>query len=134
LSAASIVMFIAIAVAVAIIALYLIAIAWTLYRVYFTLGTVIVGVKAICKQVEPVPKYVGIVLNDVMAIDQAAKQLLAWGGEPEDMVEDPRIARMTLQLQNVDDEDEMAGRQPGSSGYRPVWAQETAQTAQTAGS
>jgi hypothetical protein len=29
--------------------------------------------------VEPVPKYVGIILNDVTAIDQAAKQLLAWG-------------------------------------------------------
>ena len=56
MSAASIVLFIGIAAAVAIIALYLIGIAWTLNRVTFTLGTVIVGVKAICKQVEPVPK------------------------------------------------------------------------------
>ncbi len=115
-------MFVAIAIAVAIIALYLIAVAWTLYRVFFNLGTIIIGIKSICKQVEPVPKYVGIILNDVMAIDQAAKQLLAWGGEAEDMVEDPRIARLTLELQSVDDEEEAAGRQPGSSAFRERWA------------
>lgn len=118
MSLATIVLFIGIAVAVAIIALYLIAVAWTLYRVYFNLGTVIVGVKSICKQVEPVPKYVGIILNDVMAIDQAAHQLLAWGGEPEDMVVDPRIARMTLELQSVDDDEELAGTQPVSARFR----------------
>ncbi len=92
---------------VAVLALYLIWIAWTLYRVYFNLGTVIVGVKAICRQVSVVPKYVGIIMNDVLAIDQAAHQLLAWGGDPEDMIEDPRIARMTLELQAVDDDEEM---------------------------
>lgn len=122
MSIASIVMFIGIAVGVAVIALYLITVSYILYRVFFTLGTVIIGVKAICKQVEPVPKYVGIILNDVMAIDQAAKQLLAWGGEPEDMVVDPRIARMTLNLQVVDDEEEMAamtgGRQPAAGAER----------------
>jgi hypothetical protein len=110
LSLASIVLFIGIGIAVAVIALYLIAIAWILNRVTFNLGTVIVGIKAICRQVEVVPKYVGIIMNDVLAIDQAAKQLLAWGGEPEDMVEDPRIARMTLALQAVDDEEELGMR------------------------
>jgi hypothetical protein len=114
-SLASIVLFIGIGIAVAVIALYLIAVAWILYRVYFTLGTVIIGIKAICRQVEPVPKYVGIILNDVLAIDQAAHQLLAWGGEPEEMVEDPRIARMTLELQDVDDQEELAGTQPGAT-------------------
>ena len=124
MSAATIVLFIGIAAAVAVIALYLIGIAWTLNRVTFTLGTVIVGVKSICKQVEPVPKYVGIILNDVMAIDQAAHQLLAWGLEPEDMVVDPRIARMTLQLQDVDDDEERQGTQPGSAAdaWRASWA------------
>jgi hypothetical protein len=111
LSVASIVLFIGIGVAVAIIALYLIAVAWTLNRVTFTLGTVIVGVKSICKQVEPVPKYVGIIL-------------LAWGLEPEDMIVDPRIAKMTLQLQDVDDDEEAAGTQPGSSGFRRAWAEQ----------
>ena len=109
MSVASIVMFIGIAVGVAVIAIYLVTVSYILYRVYFTLGTVIVGIKSICKQVEPVPKYVGIIMNDVLAIDQAAHQLLAWGGEPEDMVVDPRIARMTLALQEVDDEEEITG-------------------------
>jgi hypothetical protein len=40
-------------------------------------------VRAIVHQVTPVPKYVGILVNDVMAIDQAAQQLLAWGKGPE---------------------------------------------------
>lgn len=107
MGAASIVTFIGIGLIVAVLALYLIWIAWTLYRVYFNLGTIIVGVKAICRQVSVVPKYVGIIMNDVLAIDQAAHQLLAWGGDPEDMIEDPRIARMTLELQAVDDDEEM---------------------------
>ena len=115
MGAASIVTFIGVGLIVAVLALYLIWIAWTLYRVYFNLGTIIVGIKAICKQVEPVPKYVGIIMNDVLAIDQAAHQLLAWGGEPEDMVEDPAIARMTLQLQQVDDEQELSQGAPGTA-------------------
>lgn len=101
-----------------VIALYLIAVAWTLRRVSFNVGTVLVGVRAIGQQVRPVPKYVGIIMNDVMAIDQAAHQLLAWGGEPEDMVVDPRIARMTLTLQDVDDDDEMVGIQPGAANFQ----------------
>lgn len=114
MSVASIVLFIGIGIGVAVIALYLIAVAWILNRVFFNLGTVIVGVKAICKQVEVVPKYVGIILNDVLAIDQAAHQLLAWGGEPEDMVADPRIARMTLELQAVDDEEALTHSGPAA--------------------
>jgi hypothetical protein len=68
---------------VAVLAAYLITIAYTLYRVSFNLGTVLIGVRAIVAQVTPVPKYVGIILNDVMAIDQAAQQLLAWGKGPD---------------------------------------------------
>jgi hypothetical protein len=106
-SVASIVTLIGVGLIVAVLAAYLITVSWLLWKVHFNLGTIIIGVKAICKQVEAVPKYVGIILNDAMAIDQAAKQLLAWGGDPEDMVEDPRIARLTLELQRVDDEEEM---------------------------
>ena len=115
MGAATVVTLIGVGAIVAVLALYLITIAWTLNRVYFNLGTIIVGVKAICHQVSVVPKYVGIIMNDVLAIDQAAKQLLAWGGEPEEMIEDPTIARMTLQLQDVDDEMELTGRQPGAA-------------------
>lgn len=118
MSAASIIMIGAILIVALVIAFYLIAVAYTLRRVSFNVGTVLVGVRAICAQVKPVPKYVGIILNDVMAIDQAAHQLLAWGGEPEDMVVDPRIARMTLELQDVDDDEEMVGAQPGAANFR----------------
>ncbi|MFN2607468.1 MAG: hypothetical protein ABR511_06165 [Acidimicrobiales bacterium] len=71
------------AIIVAALAIYLIIISWVLNRVSFRLGTVLIGVRAIVAQVEPVPKYVGILLNDVMAIDQAAQQLLSWGKGPE---------------------------------------------------
>ncbi|MGH3849017.1 MAG: hypothetical protein ACRDRT_04830, partial [Pseudonocardiaceae bacterium] len=64
---------------VVVLAAYLITISYTLNRVSFTVGTVLIGVRSIVAQTDPVPKYVGIVVNDVVAIDQAAKQLLAWG-------------------------------------------------------
>jgi len=79
MGAATIVTLLGVAIIVAAIALYLIIIGVTLNHVSFTLGTVIIGVKAIVSQTDPVPKYVGIILNDVTAIDQAASQLLAWG-------------------------------------------------------
>lgn len=79
MGAATIVTLLGVAIIVAALAAYLITITYTLNHVSFTLGTVIIGVKSICSQVDPVPKYVGIILNDVTAIDQAAKQLLAWG-------------------------------------------------------
>ena len=79
MGAATIVTLLGVAIIVAAIALYLIIISSTLNHVSYTLGTVIIGVKAIVAQTDPVPKYVGIILNDVTAIDQAAKQLLAWG-------------------------------------------------------
>ncbi len=79
MGAATIVTLLGVAIIVAAIAIYLIIISVTLNHVSYTLGTVIIGVKAIVAQTDPVPKYVGIILNDVTAIDQAAKQLLAWG-------------------------------------------------------
>ena len=79
MGAATVVTLLGVAIIVAALALYLIIIAKTLNHVTFTLGTVLIGVKAIVAQTDPVPKYVGIILNDVVAIDQAAKQLLAWG-------------------------------------------------------
>ena len=80
---ATILTLVGVAIIVAALALYLILIAWILNRVSFRLGTVLIGVKAIVHQVEDVPRYVGILVNDVMAIDQAAHQLLAWGKGPE---------------------------------------------------
>ena len=86
---ATILTLVGVAIIVAALAIYLIVIAWILNRVSFRLGTVLIGIKAIVHQVEDVPRYVGILVNDVMAIDQAAHQLLAWGKGPDS------VARVT---------------------------------------
>jgi hypothetical protein len=86
---ATILTLVGVAIIVAALALYLIIISWILNRVSFRLGTVLIGIKAIVHQVEDVPRYVGILVNDVMAIDQAAHQLLAWGKGPDS------VARVT---------------------------------------
>ena len=85
MGAATIATLFGVAIIVAALAAYLIVIAYVLNRVSFRLGTVLIGVRAIVAQTDAVPKYVGIILNDVMAIDQAAHQLLAWGQAPEDI-------------------------------------------------
>jgi hypothetical protein len=77
---ATVVTLIGLLIAVAAIAAYLIVISYNLYKVSFELGTVLIGVRAIVHQIEPVAKYVAIVLNEVAAINQAAEQLLSWGG------------------------------------------------------
>lgn len=85
MGAATIGTLVGVTIIVAALAAYLITISYVLNRVSFRLGTVLIGVRAIVAQTDPVPKYVGILLNDVMAIDQAAHQLLAWGQTPEDI-------------------------------------------------
>lgn len=89
---ATILTLVGVAIIVAALALYLIMISWILNRVSFRLGTVLIGVRAIVHQVEDVPRYVGIILNDVMAIDQAAQQLLAWGKGPESVAKVTGVA------------------------------------------
>jgi uncharacterized protein YoxC len=79
MGAATIVTLIGVFLVVAALAIYLIIIAATLRDVSFTLGTIIIGVQAIVHQTDPVPTYVGTILSDVVAIDQAANQLLSWG-------------------------------------------------------
>ena len=91
MGAATIATLLGVAIIVAALAAYLITISYVLNRVSFRLGTVLIGVRAIVAQTDPVPKYVGILLNDVMAIDQAAHQLLAWGRTPEDI---SRVSKM----------------------------------------
>lgn len=76
---ATVVTLIGVFVVVAALAVYLIVIALTLRDVSFTLGTILIGVRAIQRQTDPVPTYIGTILSDVVAIDQAAKQLLSWG-------------------------------------------------------
>jgi hypothetical protein len=95
MGAATIATLLGVAIIVAALAAYLITISYVLNRVSFRLGTVLIGVRAIVAQTDPVPKYVGILLNDVMAIDQAAHQLLAWGQTPEDISKVSKMRAMS---------------------------------------
>jgi hypothetical protein len=95
MGAATIATLVGVTIIVAALAAYLITISYVLYRVSFRLGTVLIGVRAIVAQTDAVPKYVGIILNDVMAIDQAAHQLLSWGKTPEDISRVSRMKAMT---------------------------------------
>jgi hypothetical protein len=63
-------------VLVAALAIYLITIVWILWDVSFTLGTVLIGVRAITSQVEPVEEVVGGIAANVSAIDNALGGLL----------------------------------------------------------
>ncbi|MGH9124174.1 MAG: hypothetical protein ACRDZ8_05525 [Acidimicrobiales bacterium] len=61
---------------VAALAIYLITIVYILQDVSFTLGTVLIGVRAIVNQVQPVGQVVGQIADNVNAIDSALGSLL----------------------------------------------------------
>ena len=67
------------------VALYLIIIAYTLNKVSFTVGTVLIGVRAIAAQTEPVGSVVSDILRQTEAIENALSGLL---GETQ-----PRVLR-----------------------------------------
>lgn len=79
MGAATIVTLVAVFLVVAALAGYLITIAATLRDVSFTLGTIIIGVRAIANQTAPLKGVVGDIVGDVVAIDTAFKGLLARG-------------------------------------------------------
>ena len=58
------------------VALYLIIIAYTLNKVSFTVGTVLIGVRAIAAQTEPVGAVVTDILRQTEAIENALSNLL----------------------------------------------------------
>jgi len=61
---------------VAALAIYLSIIAYHLTKVSFTLGTVLIGVRAIANQTEPLDGVVGRIATDVAAMDDALKALV----------------------------------------------------------
>lgn len=93
MGAETVVTLIGVFLVVAALAIYLIVIAATLRDVSFTLGTIIIGVRAIVNQTNAVPTYVGTILSDVVAIDQAADQLLSWGKPAVGAAERPALNR-----------------------------------------
>ena len=58
------------------VALYLIIIAYTLNKVSFTVGTVLIGVRSIAAQTEPVGSVVGDIYREVQSIENALSNLL----------------------------------------------------------
>jgi hypothetical protein len=79
----SILLFIGLAVAVATIALYLIVVAAMLRDVSFTVGTVLVGVRSIALQTQPIGSVLRDIVRDVQTIDDALDGLLVRAGEAE---------------------------------------------------
>ncbi len=77
---ATIVTLIGVAITVAALAFYLITIAATLRHVSFTVGTVLIGVRAIAAQCQPLQPVVRDIVNDVSAIDDDLEALVT-GGE-----------------------------------------------------
>ena len=71
----TIVTLIGVALIVGALAAYLIIIAYSLYKVSFTLGTVLIGVRAIAARCEPLREVLGSIGNDVAAVEQAMARL-----------------------------------------------------------
>ncbi len=93
MSAASIVTLIGVGVGVAAIAIYLIVIAALLNRVSFTVGTVLIGVRAIANQTAPLDDVIKSIGRDVTAIESALGGLVT-SGQLEAPDYRPRRARM----------------------------------------
>lgn len=64
------------------VALYLIIIAATLNKVSFTVGTVLIGVRAIASQCEPLGSVIGDIHRETQAIEHALSGLLGEAPTP----------------------------------------------------
>jgi hypothetical protein len=74
-------------------AFYLIIIGYVLYDVIFTLGTILIGVRSIAYQTEPVGEVLGGIAGDVKAIEGALGDLVAGAGRPAPPARRPLSAR-----------------------------------------
>ncbi len=89
----AIVTLVLIAVLVGAIAAYLVIIALTLRDVSFTLGTVLIGVRSIAFQCEPVGDVLTGIGGDVKAIEGALGDIVAGAGRPAPPARRPLSAR-----------------------------------------
>jgi hypothetical protein len=76
LGAATIATFVGVALIVAVLALYLINIAVILRHVSFTVGTVLIGVRAIAQQTQPIGPVVKGLVSDIQGIQDDLAALL----------------------------------------------------------
>lgn len=93
------------------VALYLIIIAATLNTVSFTVGTVLIGVRAIASQCEPIGAVVRDILGNVTAIEDAMSAAI--GGTPARALRSPGRAGYGRDLPQG-----ALGAGPGPSGVR----------------
>jgi hypothetical protein len=86
----TVVTLIGVAVIVGALAAYLTLIAYSLYKVSFTLGTVLIGVRAIAARCEPLRETIGSIGNDVATVEAAMAGLAAGDGpgDEEDQYEE----------------------------------------------
>ena len=79
MGAATVVTLIGVGVIVAAIALYLTNICLTLNHVSFTVGTVIIGIRAIAAATEPLAPVIRDIANNVSSIDEDLEALVTGG-------------------------------------------------------
>ncbi len=73
----SILLFIGIAIIVAVLAIYLITVASMLTHVSFTVGTILVGVRSIAHQTGPIGGVLREIVNEIQGIEEDLDALLA---------------------------------------------------------
>jgi uncharacterized membrane protein YkgB len=82
MGAETIVTLVGVFLAVAAVAVSLIIIAVTLNKVSFMLGTILIGVRSIANQTQPLGSVIGDILKDVTAIEGALDRLVNRGNQP----------------------------------------------------
>ncbi len=75
--------------------LYLSIIAASLSKTQFALGTVVIGVRAIANQTQPLEGVVGSIARDVSAIDEALKDLVEAATAPEEEQQEITSTQLT---------------------------------------
>ncbi len=83
MSAAAITTLVGVGLLAGALVLYLSIVAYHLSKVNFALGTVVIGVRAIANQTQPVEAVVGSIAGDVAAIDDALKALVVLATTPK---------------------------------------------------
>lgn len=84
MSIESILLFIGLTVAVLIIALYLCTVSWMLKDVSFTVGTVLVGVRSIAHQTQPIGGVVREIVRDIQAMEEDLSVIVAAAADAEE--------------------------------------------------
>lgn len=87
MAGAAVVTLILVAVLVAALAAYLTIVAYSLYRTSFTLGTILIGVRAIANQTEPVEEVVAGIAENVTGIQGALEDLTDKLAQPHSMAD-----------------------------------------------